>query len=294
MGWKIVEINTDEYISLYLNNLFIKRIKEKILINMNDIDLLIFNNDRATISIKLLNALTNSNVSIVFMDGKREPASYTIPVKGNHMSLKIIEKQISWTNLYKNALWKNIVKNKITNQISLLNKTGNNEYIQDMEVLTQEIKSFDISNREGHASKIYWHSLFGKNFYRQKNMDMNKYTIINSMLNYGYSIIRALMIKSIISSGLDTRISIFHKSFSNFFALASDLMEPFRPLVDKVVYELRAKESFDFSARNLLLDLYQHKVKIKGKKHYLANAMKMYVNNLVQGRMIEWIELWDC
>ena len=228
MGWRIVEVETNEYLQLYLNNLLIKRVSEKIVINISDIDVLIIHNDRATISIKLINALTNAKVSVILMNQNHIPGSYILPVSGNNSSFKIFNSQLKWQKRYKSNCWVSIIQNKLFNQMTLLeknNKLRNKEFFLD---LINNVKEFDISNREGHGAKVYWRSLFGNNFVRDQSC--LKSPIINSMLNYGYALLRSVTINAIYKSGLDPRVSFFHKSHSNFFALASDIMEPFRPL----------------------------------------------------------------
>ena len=291
MGWKVVEVETDEYMKLYLNNVLIERKKEKILINITDIDLLIMHNDRASLSIKLMNALSSSNVSVIFMNNKHEPSSFLIPVNGNHMSLKIIEKQINWTTRYKGNVWSKVVSNKIINQMSLLEKLEKKEKVSYLHGLSLEVKPYDVTNREGHAAKVYWNNLMGKDFRRDQKAESN--TVINSMLNYGYSIIRSLMIRSIIKKGLDTRIALFHKSFTNFFALSSDLMEPFRPLIDNIVFEMKDETMFTLEMRDKLISVWETKLLIKGKRHTLSNTMDMVVDGLISGTGWEWVGLWD-
>ena len=212
----------------------IKRTNGNITININDIDTIIFDNNRTTISIRLINALTSQNVNVVIFNNKHEPGSYLIPVVGSHHSLKVVEKQILWTKKYKGKIWQEIIKNKLHNQSMLLAKLNKNK-INEIKSLINNVELNDITNREGHGAKVYWHSLFHKKFYRDHSA--KQFPIINGMLNYGYTILRGMVIRSIVKKGLDTRISLFHKSFSNFFALASDLMEPFRPIVDLIVYE---------------------------------------------------------
>ncbi|MCK5867619.1 MAG: type II CRISPR-associated endonuclease Cas1 [Mycoplasmataceae bacterium] len=291
MGWKVVEVETNEYMKLYLNNVLIERKKEKILINITDIDLLIMHNDRASLSVKLMNALTSSNVSVIFMDNKHEPSSFLIPVNGNHMSLKILEKQINWTTRYKGNVWSKVVSNKIINQMSLLARLNKNEKVNYLHGLSLDVKPYDVTNREGHAAKVYWNNLMGKDFRRDQKAESN--TVINSMLNYGYSIIRSLMIRSIIKKGLDTRIALFHKSFTNFFALSSDLMEPFRPLIDNIVFEMKDETMFTLEMRDKLISVWETKLLIKGKRHTLSNTMDMVVDGLISGTGWEWVGLWD-
>ncbi|WP_128008610.1 type II CRISPR-associated endonuclease Cas1 [Mycoplasma sp. ATU-Cv-508] len=238
MGWKVVQVNTDDHLKLYLNNILIKRESKKIIININDIDVLLLDNYKLTLSVQLINAITQANGLIITFNSRREPASYVFSVNGNHMSLKVLENQIAWTSVYKGKLWQEVIRNKINNQYHLLTEYKLESIDDEFFLKTiEQVKPYDVTNREGHAAKVYWALLFGQDFTRDYYAKQNP--TINSMLNYGYAVLRGLVIKSIVKKGLDPRISIYHKSFSNFYALASDLMEPFRPIIDRVVYQNR-------------------------------------------------------
>ena len=132
---------------------------------------------------------------------------------------------------------------------------------------------FDESNREGHAAKVYFNSLFGKSFTREDQND------INYSLNYGYAILLSQFNKEIISQGYLTQIGIKHHNVYNSFNLSSDLMEPFRPLIDKIVKE-NYNEKFDGGMKVKLIDVLNHKVRIKGKDQYVSNAIGIYVKSV--------------
>ncbi|MDI4567752.1 MAG: type II CRISPR-associated endonuclease Cas1 [Mycoplasma sp.] len=291
MGWRIIEINSDDYLKLYLNNLLIKRDDKKIIINLNDIDVLLLDNYKTILSVQLINALTRHNIIIIIFDVKHEPSSYIFNVKGNHKSLKVLANQISWTQNYKNNLWKEIVKNKIYNQKQHIFHAV--DYTMDLsffDKLTEQVQNFDLSNREGHAAKVYWHLLFGINFIR--DYDAKEFPIINSMLNYGYTILRGMVIKSIIKKGLDPRISLFHKSFTNFYALASDLMEPFRIIIDQEVYKNRNTEAFTIEIRNNLVKCLTKKVYFDHKYEYINNAIDKAIDQIINNKGWKWIYIW--
>lgn len=291
MGWKIVEIDTNDNLSLYLNNLMIKRQSKKIIININDIDILLLDNYKLTLSVQLINALTRNNSLIITFDGKHEPASFIYGVNGNHNSLKILQSQLMWTNFYKGKLWQEIIRNKINNQYHHLLKNSG-EIVDSNYFLTaiEKVKSFDISNREGHIAKVYWHILFGIDFTR--DYEAIKFPLLNSMLNYGYSILRAMVIKSIVKKGLDPRIAIFHKSFSNFYALASDLMEPFRIIIDQIVYRNKNSDFFSVEIKQALIEGLTKKIIFKGKEEYINNAIDKAIDEVIKGQGWIWVDTW--
>ncbi|MGL4616683.1 MAG: type II CRISPR-associated endonuclease Cas1, partial [Mycoplasmoidaceae bacterium] len=137
-----------------------------------------------------------------------------------------------------------------------------------------------------HAAKIYWHELYGKEFNRHNNCYINK------LLNYGYAILRALLTRSIIKKGLDPRISIFHKSFSNFFALSSDLMEPFRIIVDYNVYLInKESEQKFYEDKEKIIKIFTGKILINKKKEYINNAVDIFIDNILKQNKVPFIEL---
>lgn len=291
MGWRVIEVSTEDNISLYLNNLLIKRDEKKILININDIDMLLIDNNRINISVQLINALTKNNAIIIVFDGKHEPSSFIYAVEGNHMSLKVLEKQISWNNQFKGRLWKEIIKNKINNQYELLQKVSNvNMDKKYFDEIFESVKEFDVTNREGHFAKVYWHSMFGYGFTRDQDSKSNP--VINAMLNYGYAILRGMVIKSIIKKGLDPRIAVFHKSFTNFYALASDLMEPFRPVIDKIVFENMNSPLFTIDIREKLVEAMTGKVLLNDKQEFINNAIDKCVDGVVSEKGWTWVDIW--
>lgn len=291
MGWKVVEISTEDHISLYLNNLMIKRDGKKLLININDIDVLLLDNTRTNVSVQLINALTAANALIITFNNKHEPASFIYAVQGNHMSLKVLEGQINWNNQFKGLLWKEIIKNKIYNQFKLTELVSENRVkIDYFHEILNSVKEFDVTNREGHFAKVYWHAMFGVNFIRDQDSYSNP--TINIMLNYGYALLRGMVIKSIVKKGLDPRIAVFHKSFSNFFALASDLMEPFRPIIDKVVFENKDSPIFTIEIKERMIEELTKKVLLNEKFEFINNAIDKCVDGIVTQNGWTWVDIW--
>lgn len=291
MGWRIIEINTDDHISLYLNNLLIKKDDKKIVININDIDILMLDNYKLSLTVQLINAITRNNGLIITFDNQHQPASFIYAINGHYNSLKILESQINWGNEYKGKLWQEIVRNKINNQFQHC-LTIRNEAIDDQwfNKAIYQVEAFDLTNREGHVAKVYWHLLFGFEFTRDYSGE--KFPLINGMLNYGYAILRGLVIKSIVKKGLDPRIAIFHKSFNNFFALASDFMEPFRIIVDKVVFENKDALFFSLEMKQKLVRCLTEKVWFDNKVEYINNAIDKAIEHVIKGKGWLWVDIW--
>ena len=285
MGFKTLEIVEGEILKTFLDNLLVYRKDTKIIIPINTIDTLIIDNYMSNISVQLLNKLSENNILIIVCDKKHLPALQILPINGNYNSLKIIQQQIKWTNKSKGLLWQQIVREKIKNQINLL-KFLNIE-TQDLDELKNEIDFFDVSNREGHASKIYWHKLFGKNFNRDDDNE------INVLLNYGYAVLLGYLSRSIVKKGLDNRISIFHKSFNNHFALACDLMEPFRPMVDYLIHKFYLENNCMIltTLKDEIIRLFTNKIKINNQLDYFNNAVDKTIDSVIKNMKIPNINI---
>lgn len=279
MGWKIIEISKGNYLKLFLNNLVVYCDDERIVIPIKDVDVLLIDNIKATISIQLLNELATNDVLVLICDSKHMPKLNALPIISHHNSLKILQSQLAWNHAFKSNTWVSIVKQKIKNQADLIDYYGLDE-IRGSEIrsLMNDVKEYDISNREGHASKIYWHTLFGLDFSRQDDSD------INFLLNYGYSILYSYVSRSIVKKGLDPRISLFHKSFNNFFALSSDLMEPFRVLIDRKVFEIvkiRKEKDINQIHREELVKVFNDKIVVGNSQQFINHAIDFFIDSVI-------------
>lgn len=285
MGWRIIEINKNSNIKLFLNNLIILG-EVNISIPINDIDVIMFTNNRINVSINLINKLCEENVCIFFCDEKYLPSSMVFPIVGNLLTLKIFNNQINWSNDFKGNVWQKIIRLKCLNQFLFLKHLNLFDLEEENLILTyiENIEFNDSTNREGHISKIYWHKLFGVSFNRT-----NDNLQINKLLNYGYTIINGMVARSIIKKGLDCRIGIFHKSVWNQFALSSDLIEPFRVVIDILVVELLRRNLIENSLgiltneiKEVCLDFVANfKLKINGLYQQLNNAIDEFVDSLI-------------
>lgn len=278
MGWKIIEIENTQKLNLFLDNLVIfNNDNERITIPIIDIDVLLINNYKINISVQLINKLADNNVLLIICDNNYLPCSLVVPIIGNYNTIKILDNQLNWNHKWKSMIWKQIIKMKITNQKELISNMTENKVIEnELNSFLSQIKDYDITNREGHASKIYWHTLFGINFKRFED------DYINKLLNYGYTILRGYFTRSIIKKGLDPRISIFHKSFHNYFSLSSDLMEPFRILIDIVVYKIYKIGEINFyEHKQLLIEIFNQKILVNDKYQFINNAIDMFVDCIV-------------
>ncbi|MDD6745355.1 MAG: type II CRISPR-associated endonuclease Cas1 [Bacteroidales bacterium] len=203
----------------------------KLTIPIEDIGVVIIEHQQVSITIPLMNALVEGNVQVVVCNECGMPSAMLQAFEGNHLQGENLRNQISIGEVLKKQLWKQIVEAKIKNQAALLNKVGKKGEI--LKQYYQNVKSGDADNREGIAARIYFSQLFGESFLRDRNIPG-----VNTLLSYGYTILRAATARALVSSGLLPAIGIYHHNRSNAFPLADDMMEPYRPYVDEIVYDL--------------------------------------------------------
>ena len=183
------------------------------------------------ITLPLLNELVKNNVAVILCDNKMMPTSMLQSLDANTTQAESLKFQLAVTEPMKKQAWKQIIELKIKNQAAVLALAGKNKDI--LKPYYNNVKSGDSDNREGLAAKVYWNSLFGNSFKREREGCPP-----NALLNYGYAILRAAVARALLGSGLLPNLGIFHKSRYNAFPLADDVMEPYRPFVDEIVYRL--------------------------------------------------------
>ncbi len=205
--------------------------EEKQTAPIEDIGVVLLENQQTSITLPLLNALAENEVQVVICNNKGMPSAMIQSMNSNNLQGETLRNQIACGEVLKKQLWKQVVEAKIKNQALLLENLGEDGNV--LKPFYTNVKSGDADNREGIAARIYFQHLLGDSFIRDRDA-----LGINALLNYGYSILRAATCRAIVSSGLLPAIGIHHHNRSNAFPLADDLMEPFRPFVDEVVYDL--------------------------------------------------------
>lgn len=204
---------------------------EKRTVPIEDIGVVMIENPMVSVTIPLLNALSDNNVAVVICDQKGMPNAMLQNLETNNCQCEVLRTQLAVGEVLRKQLWKQIVEAKIKNQANLLDKIGYKGDI--LKPYYSNVKSGDVDNREGIAARIYWTELFGNGFVRDRTLPG-----INTLLNYGYSVLRAATARALMSSGLLPALGIFHHNRSNAFPLADDMMEPYRPFVDEIVFDL--------------------------------------------------------
>lgn len=274
MSWRTVVIEENAKLDYQLGYMVVR--KDKIIkIHLSEISNVIIETTAVSITSALLCELIKNKIKVIFCDEKRNPLSELMPCHGSHDSSRKIRNQIKWDGFIKEKIWTEIVRQKITCQKELLHYLGRYKEDNIIKSYIEEIKQGDETNREGHAAKVYFNSLFGMNFTRDDCCE------INSALNYGYSIILSAFNREISACGYITQIGIFHDNIFNHFNLSSDLMEPFRPLIDKKVYFMNM-DRFGKDEKRELLSVLNMEVYIGGRKEYVNNAIGIYCRSVFE------------
>lgn len=269
MGWRTVVISKNCKLS-YKNDYLIIRDDDLKMIHLSEINMIMIENGMASITSYLINELANQKIKLIICDEKHNPSCEMTPYYGSYNTSKKILNQASWKLERKKLAWQQIIKHKIHNQAMLLKNLKIDGYEKLLEYENQ-VEIGDITNREGHAAKVYFNLLFGTDFVR--GTDDNT----NIALDYGYSILLSILNREIVSKGYITPLGINHKNEFNQFNLSCDLMEVFRPLVDEIVFENR-EFVFDKIFKYKLIDLYNRQVTIENRDQYLTNAVQIFIS----------------
>ena len=271
MSFRTVVITRQSKISYKNRFLVVKQESEEKFIHLSEIDTIIVDSISVSISAYLLKELSDNKINIIFCDEKHNPFGELSSYYSRHNTSKQIKEQIKWKKLSKDMLWLKIVENKILNQAFLLKKIKSDKYKLLLSYI-DDIKIGDKTNREGHAAKVYFNELFGKNFSRNDNNE------INAALNYGYAVLLSTFNKEIVSNGYLTQLGIHHKNEFNEFNLTCDMMEPFRIIIENFVYYNRERR-LDSSYKLDIVNIFNNTYKYLGKKYVLKDIIKMYVKN---------------
>lgn len=207
--------------------------KEEKTVAIEDIGVLLLEHQQITISHACISAMLQNNVAIISCDNTHMPTGLILPLDGGSTQSERFRYQIEASVPLKKQLWQQTIQHKIYNQARVLEVLGFE--VQNMYRWSKAVRSGDPDNFEGRAAAYYWQTLFSKyfEFTRGRNGEPP-----NNLLNYGYAILRAIVARALVSSGLLPTLGIFHRNKYNAYCLADDIMEPYRPYVDGVVYGL--------------------------------------------------------
>lgn len=202
---------------------------------IEDIGVVVLDNKQITITSGAMEALLENNCALITCDSRSMPVGLMLPLYGNTTQNERFRCQLDASLPLKKQLWQQTIQSKINNQASVL-KGCRNEEVGCMRVWAKDVRSGDPDNLEGRAAAYYWKYLFGQHiqgFTRDRDG-----VPPNNLLNYGYAILRAVVARALVTSGLLPTLGIHHHNRYNAYCLADDIMEPYRPYVDELVYKL--------------------------------------------------------
>ena len=271
MSWRVVVITKRAKLDLQLGKMVV-RSDETVRIVLSEISTIIIESTAVSLTTSLIAELAKRKIKVIFCDEKRNPSCELVNYYGSHDTSNKVRRQIVWKQNTKEAVWTEIVTEKIRKQKELLEALGKEEAALLASYL-KEIEWNDETNREGHAAKVYFNALFEMDFTRTED------NFINAALNYGYSIILSAFTREVVANGYITQLGLFHDNMFNQFNLASDLMEPFRILVDREVTEMKLLQ-FEHEEKMQLVNILNHEILIDGKTQYVNNAIKIYCKSV--------------
>lgn len=279
MGYRQVIIKKSEKLHFKDNQLIIDKDESSIKVPLEDISYILIEDSSTILTTRLLAELGKNAISLIVCDEKFEPTSIMYPYNYHFKQLDVFSHQLEIDDSIKNEFWNQIVKRKIENSIRVLEMTSKEEFpISKLTEYINEITDGDSKNREGLAAKMYFRSLFGSDFIRF--YDDN----VNAALNYGYTIIASAIIRNLAVYGLNTYVGIHHSSKINNFNLAYDFLEPYRSVVDKFVYDnqddIVLPLSFEF--RKKLINLLNKEVLHQNKKYTIEYSIGLLIKSYIK------------
>jgi CRISPR-associated protein Cas1 len=273
--------------------IFNKETEDELIRPIEDIGYVIIDHPQITFSSGLMQVLAEYNVATVFCDSKHHPASMMLHLDTHHIQAERFRVQLSASEPLKKQLWQQTIKAKIRNQAAVLEFEGRK--VLALNHLANKVASGDSTNCEAQAARIYFKELFGEAFHR-----MREGPPPNPSLNYGYSLIRAAVARALAGSGLLVTTGIHHHNKYNSFALADDIMEPFRPFVDwLVVHQMKQFSDYHHLTKERkgeFLQLLHADCFMKAERSPLSVAMESVSANLAKcfdgsAKKIEYPEL---
>lgn len=271
MSWRTVVVSNSAKLDYQMGFLVVRR-ETTTKIHLNEISVLLLESTAVSLTASLVSELLKRKIKVIFCDEKRNPCGEVVPFYGSHDTSAKLRKQLLWEN--QAAVWTEIVSEKIRKQQEFLERLHRQEEVLLLAQYLRQIEFGDATNREGHAAKVYFNAVFGMDFTRTAECP------VNAALNYGYTILLSAFNREIVSNGYLTQIGVFHDNMFNQFNLSSDLMEPYRILVDERVYRMKPQK-FEHGEKMELVNLLNQEVVISDRKEYVNNAIKIYVKSIL-------------
>lgn len=288
MSWRGIHLSETANLSRRHRSIVVDRKgKDTVRIPLEDIGWIIVDSPEAQLSSALLSSCAENGIAVIFTDDRHMPCGSLLPFNTNYAQSEVGHLQISAPGSLQRRLWRRVIRSKISNQSALLQKVGATNWLAIRNMI-KDVKPGDPQNVEARAARRYWRSLFNDSFHRDFDGDDR----INALLNYGYAVTRAAIARSLAVAGLMPSLGIHHRSRLNSFNLADDIIEPFRPVVDHAVYDMREPSGWDEpydSRKGLSIDDRQkisavltHDVKFADERMNVMNGIEQCISSLVR------------
>ncbi len=267
-------------------------------IPVEDIGFLVIDNPEVYLSLPAMNLLVENNAALIICTANHLPNGMFLNLNSHHIQQEIFKNQINASVPLKKQLWQQTIVEKITNQGILLEQITQKK--NNFEYLASKVLSGDTTNMEGVAAGQYW-KLFPLSYEEERGIKRERFgNYPNNFLNYGYAILRAAVARALAGSGLLNTLGIHHKSKYNAFALADDIMEPFRPMVDEKVFEIMQKhdtQELTTAIKQELLQVLTQTVYFNDEKSPLMVGLQRTSSSLQQcfsgeRKKINYPKLW--
>lgn len=248
---------------------------------IEDLGVIILDNKQITITQGLIDALLENNCALITCDSRRMPVGLMLPLAGNTIQNERFRSQLDSSLPLRKQLWQQTIESKIRNQAAVLKYVTGQEH-KNMLKWSDSVRSGDADNMEARAAVYYWKTIFPNDpcFIRDREDEG-----ANALLNYGYAILRAVVARALVGAGLLPTLGIHHHNRYNAYCLADDVMEPYRPYVDKLVVEMLedgAEDKLNATNKVKLLNIPVIEVKINEKRSPLMIAVSQTVSSLVK------------
>jgi len=276
MAFRNLIVSNEATLTLKSKQLCVKTETISDTVPVEDIDTLLIENRRSTISSALLGALAKNGTAVFICDEFHMPCGILLPYLQHSRQHEVVKRQLDLTTPVKKQLWKQIVTAKINNQAKCLFLCGSNKMSHELTNIAKHVKSDDSENAESHAAAKYFNALFGKGFARSHEHDNR-----NGWLNYGYAILRGCVARTLAVYGFFQTFGLHHHSQVNQFNLSDDFMEPFRPIVDLFVVQRKVTPDSELKPtdKRQLYNLVTHNMSIDSKKYALTYAIERTIQS---------------
>lgn len=290
MAFRTLVISTHCKLEYSLEYLVYRGVDTTKRIFLNEINTILIESTQVSITTSLLNEIVKRKIKLIFCDEKHDPSSELVPYNNSHNSSERIMNQISWDDEIKDLIWQRIIKEKINTEYLMLKKYNHLDVALQVYDYMENVEIGDLSNREGHAAKVYFNNIFYKNFSRNEN------STLNASLNYGYTLILSQFNRIVIGSGYLTQLGVHHKGQFNPFNFSCDLMEPFRYIVDQFAIKIY-KENLDFKKE--MMNLLSINLVINKREVSFFNALSIYFSSVIEAitkkkpTLIKFVEFYE-